>query len=158
MEDFSWQNILIKKYNNLFRNGINFFEIDEGWSSLLDDLLYKIQEEYNNFTEEEKEIWSIQQIKEKFGGLRFYYTGGNDNIHNFVKEAELKSFKICELTGLPGKLVKINSFWIKTLSPLGEKVYKDKFFLGKLLSASSPLIALSKKLTEAEIEPNEILK
>jgi hypothetical protein len=41
----------------------------------------------------------IDQIKEKFGGLRFYYSGGDDEISGMVGLAESLSYKICESCG-----------------------------------------------------------
>ena len=41
----------------------------------------------------------IDQIKEKFGGLRFYYSGGDDEISGMVRMAESLSYKICEYCG-----------------------------------------------------------
>ncbi len=41
----------------------------------------------------------ISQIKEKFGGLCFYYSGGDDYIYGLVSLAESLSYKICENCG-----------------------------------------------------------
>ena len=53
-----------------------------------------------------------QQVKEKFGGLRFYYRINIDDadqaealykkIHKLVEEAEAKSYETCEKCGKPG--------------------------------------------------------
>ena len=42
---------------------------------------------------------TIIQIKEKFGGLRFYYDGGDDIIFGMVLFAESLSLSICETCG-----------------------------------------------------------
>lgn len=44
------------------------------------------------------------QVKEKFGTLRFYYSGGDDYIDAIVRFAESMSGKVCEVCGAPGKL------------------------------------------------------
>lgn len=44
------------------------------------------------------------QVKEKYGGLRFYYTGGDDTIRNYIDFAEQMSYKVCEHCGAPGIL------------------------------------------------------
>ena len=44
------------------------------------------------------------QVKEKFGTLRFYYTGGDDRIDGMVRMAESMSAVTCETCGAPGKL------------------------------------------------------
>jgi len=60
----------------------------------------------------------IDQIKEKFGTLRFYYSGGDDTITGMVHLAESLSGKTCEITGSPGSLHKKGKGygWYKTLS------------------------------------------
>jgi hypothetical protein len=56
---------------------------------------------------------SIAQIKEKFGGLRFYVDGGSDKLHAAIEAAERKSLTICEKCGNPGEPAGLD--WIKTL-------------------------------------------
>jgi hypothetical protein len=41
-------------------------------------------------------VINLTQVKEKFGGLRFYYDGGNDYIDGMVRLAEDLSYKTCE--------------------------------------------------------------
>jgi hypothetical protein len=55
----------------------------------------------------------VQQIKEKFGGLRFYYNGGDDHIQGMVRMAEIWAGSVCEECGHLGK--SRNTGWIKTL-------------------------------------------
>ncbi len=44
------------------------------------------------------------QVKEKFGGLRFYYSGGDSSyIRGVVDMAEQMSYRTCEVCGAPGK-------------------------------------------------------
>lgn len=42
---------------------------------------------------------NIVQIKEKFGGLRFYYSGGDHYIDGLSSLAESMSYRICETCG-----------------------------------------------------------
>ena len=53
------------------------------------------------------------QVKEKFGGLRFYYNGGDDYIRGLENMAESMSYRTCEECGAPGKPTK--GGWIRTL-------------------------------------------
>lgn len=53
------------------------------------------------------------QVKEKFGGLRFYMTMATDEMFDFIEEAESKSTTICEVCGEPGKT--FNDGWMVTL-------------------------------------------
>jgi hypothetical protein len=55
----------------------------------------------------------VSQVKEKFGGLRFYYDGGNDNIRGMVGMAESLSAITCEQCGAPGD--QRHDGWIRTL-------------------------------------------
>ena len=57
----------------------------------------------------------INQIKEKFGGLRFYYTGGDDHVAGMIQFAEYLCNKTCEVTGEDGVLC-VRGGWYKTLS------------------------------------------
>ncbi len=83
-----------------------FLEINNGWFLLVKELI-------------ENCIalgWDKQicQIKEKFGGLRFYINSAPDEVRNLIREAEEKSYEICEVTGDPGKL-RTDIGWHRTL-------------------------------------------
>jgi hypothetical protein len=81
------------------------WEIGKGWYPLINELIEKLI----------NVGWDGQvfQIKEKFGGLRFYIGEGNDAIFDLIHEAENKSYKICEECGQPG--VVRGGGWLKTL-------------------------------------------
>ena len=53
------------------------------------------------------------QVKEKFGTLNFYYTGGDRYISGLVSMAESMSAVTCETCGNPGKVRR--GGWIQTL-------------------------------------------
>ncbi len=55
----------------------------------------------------------ILQVKEKFGGLRFYVQGSNDFFDGMICMAEQASYTICEQCGKPGK--PRSGGWILTL-------------------------------------------
>ena len=55
----------------------------------------------------------VLQVKEKFGGLRFYVGGADEAIHDRIHLAEVASHETCEQCGAPGKLR--NDGWLKTL-------------------------------------------
>jgi hypothetical protein len=56
---------------------------------------------------------TLDQVKEKFGTLRFYYTGGDDYISGLVSMAESMSGVTCEECGKPG--TQTPGGWIKTV-------------------------------------------
>lgn len=55
------------------------------------------------------------QVKEKFGGLRFYVNAADDTVRGMIDMAESMSYKICETCGNPGRPNKAG--WIVTLCP-----------------------------------------
>lgn len=58
----------------------------------------------------------IAQVKEKFGGLRFYTDGGDEVLHEMVGHAEAQSFGTCEECGEPGSRHSTREHpWMKTL-------------------------------------------
>ena len=66
------------------------FECGDGWFQLLNQLMGNIQT-YIDWQNREKEVVrqvTLDQVKEKFGTLRFYYTGGDDYIRGLVAMAE----------------------------------------------------------------------
>ena len=56
---------------------------------------------------------TLDQVKEKFGTLRFYYSGGDDYISGLVSMAESMSGVTCESCGNPGN--QTSGGWIKTI-------------------------------------------
>jgi hypothetical protein len=55
----------------------------------------------------------FDQVKEKYGGLRMYFSGGDDYVDGLVSMAEAMSYKICEICGNKGECNK--SGWFTTL-------------------------------------------
>jgi len=67
------------------------------------------------------------QVKEKFGGLRFYTRDSDDMwSQGAIQYAEYISYRICEVSGMPGRLSKRGG-WYKTLSP--EVARREQFEL-----------------------------
>lgn len=54
-----------------------------------------------------------EQVKEKFGELRFYHSGGDEYVDGLVSMASSMSAVTCEVCGNPGK--KIEGGWGRTL-------------------------------------------
>jgi hypothetical protein len=91
------------------------FECGDGWFNVINKLCYNIQRhidwENRNGTVVPQVV--VDQVKEKFGTLRFYYTGGDDYISGLVDMAEGMSGVTCEECGNPGK--SRSGGWIRTL-------------------------------------------
>lgn len=77
--------------------------VGKGWSPLIDVLWHACKQEGV----------TIHQVKEKFGGLRFYVGGAPEWLHDFIHKIESLSYQICE--GCGGKGEPRSSGWIKTL-------------------------------------------
>ena len=90
------------------------FECGDGWFNILDQLMGSIQHhiDWKNKKEEVVAQVTLNQVKEKFGTLRFYYSGGDDYIDGLVTMAESMSGVTCEECGLPG--TQTQGGWIKT--------------------------------------------
>lgn len=101
------------------------FEIGEGWHSLVSTLIrgidYRLNPPYN--PRKEPIEFYLDQVKEKFGGLRFYYTGGDEYIAGMVSFAENLSTTICEVCGKPGH--RRDGRWIRTLCDQHETEYQE---------------------------------
>lgn len=84
----------------------DFFDVQVGWYPLIKNLI----DELITLGWDKK----VTQVKEKFGGLRFYINGGSDEIYNKITEVEKLSHETCELCGKKGELrTKIR--WFTTL-------------------------------------------
>lgn len=77
-----------------------------GWFDLIDKLASDI--------EATRKDVRVLQVKEKFGGLRFYVKSSSNEVHRLITEAEKKSYTICEKCGEPGQL-RNDLSWIQTL-------------------------------------------
>jgi hypothetical protein len=85
------------------------FECDSGWYNLIDSLCSSIQHHLNCKPAVPQVV--VDQVKEKFGTLCFYFHGGDDYIHGLVDMACRLTKSICEICGNPGKIK--NDGWIK---------------------------------------------
>lgn len=77
-------------------------ECGAGWNPLIDCLLDEIRA-HLDCTPECPPV-DIRQIKEKFGGLRFYFFGGDEYLRGLVRMAEAYSVHVCECCGARGGL------------------------------------------------------
>jgi hypothetical protein len=133
----SWDT-LYEKYPELFSNRLKSprescmsfgVECNLGWYDILSSVCWRIFQHEKNIAERvtirnkhgkendksdlEYEPVKFDQIKEKFGGIRIYYSGGDDYVRGVVSLADEISYKICEVCGNSGKPNK--GGWITTL-------------------------------------------
>jgi hypothetical protein len=127
MTAFAKQLALAKKYPALFKhegNGIAYYTciaVGDGWLPLVEDLCEKI---VAVCTESNLKIPTVFQVKEKFGGLRFYVDSATDKVFNLIDDAEELSFVTCEDCGEPGH--PRGGGWIKTLCDTCDKDGTDE--------------------------------
>lgn len=57
----------------------------------------------------------VDQIKSKFGGLRYYVSGGDETTDRMIHEAEQESLKTCEECGAPGARGQSKGGWRLTV-------------------------------------------
>jgi len=116
--------LLCKKYPKMFVNRNKSmqetamcwgFGCGDGWFNLIDELCGSIQSYIDLNSRPDRVIpqVTVDQVKEKFGTLRFYYQGGNDLIHGMVWFAESMSGRICVKCGEPGTRQSDNG-WVYT--------------------------------------------
>jgi hypothetical protein len=111
-------------------------ECGNGWFDIISPLCFMIKNHENNIVwqteykqkqdaqiqknfgikiEEGNEYIPVKfdQVKEKFGGLRIYFSGGDDYVEGLVSMAGAMSYKICEVCGDRGS--PNENGWISTL-------------------------------------------
>ena len=62
-----------------------------------------IDEAKTKLDEEALRVPVASQVKEKFGGLRFYVQAATDKHYSYINFAESMSYRTCEECGAPGK-------------------------------------------------------
>jgi hypothetical protein len=94
-------------------NSYKSIDVDEGWYQLVIDCdreLTVIDPDYQ-----------IAQVKQKFGGLRYYFQpsmpGTKKAMDEVVTKYEAVAAVTCEATGNPGVLMKSKGASVKTLDP-----------------------------------------
>ena len=97
---------LINGFNGEKITDSDFFVVGSGWNLLIKNLIQDLI-----ILGWDKEVI---QVKEKFGGLRFYINEGTSEIHQRIAKTEIESMKTCEITGKLGKL-RTDIGWYRTL-------------------------------------------
>ena len=82
------------------------FECGDGWYAIIDYLCKRLLE--NGDPPE------AVQVKEKFGGLRFYVNSANNKQYDLISEFENFSYRVCEKCGSTDTVVQTKG-WISSL-------------------------------------------
>lgn len=102
---------LCNRFPDIFSENF-YFECDDGWFDIIFNLCKDMQHEINNSGCEQV---IAAQVKEKFAGLRFYVSGGNQVTDAMIDKYCKMSRETCEITGGKGYTCQKNG-WYKTLS------------------------------------------
>lgn len=86
------------------------FDVGDGWYHLLDVLCEELQRE----TDQGAPQVVASQVKEKFGGLRFYVESANARQMAMIDIAEALSLRVCDVCGSPGTLGESTTGWLST--------------------------------------------
>jgi hypothetical protein len=108
-----WYNIidiLCGKLTSDYRNAESRYEFIKDkvgqpkWSGSKELITQEqIDEAKVRLDEETLKVPVASQVKEKFGGLRFYVQAATDKHYNYISFAESMSYRTCEECGSPGK-------------------------------------------------------
>lgn len=105
---------IVDKYPSIFkgmpRSG---FYVGNGWLPMIERLCALIDHYVKNLSQEERGDIFVAQVKEKFGGLRFYMEGSTPYIDGMIAMAESMSYITCEECGAPGE--RRSGGWIRVL-------------------------------------------
>lgn len=83
--------------------------VGEGWHNLIHELCVAIKHSLKP-----GEDFKFDQIKEKFGLLRIYASGGNKEVYQLLGAAQDESANICEFCGSKEDITTEGS-WVQTL-------------------------------------------
>lgn len=111
-------------YPELYAAGNKYggFAIGDGWFNIINQLSNNIK--HHLTWKKETPPVVIEQVKEKFGSLRFYYSGGDEYISGLVSLAESMSGVTCEECGDVGE--SRNGGWIRVLCDKHEAEYQER--------------------------------
>jgi hypothetical protein len=122
---------LLKKYSKIFAQykwpptktamcwGLEF---GNGWYNLIDKLCENIQHYIDTHKQEQIQA---TQVKQKFGGLCFYYRPYNKIVDILIQVAMNDSVKTCETCGSTED-VKLTKGWVTPLCKKCMKAYLEK--------------------------------
>jgi hypothetical protein len=114
MTEQEMQEYFPKVFPKIFTGQYGGIAIGTGWFDILNSACQLIQSHCDWQKDKCPQVVAAQ-VKEKFGGLRFYVDGGDEYTHGIISMAEQMSGKVCEECGTPGETG--GKGWISTLCP-----------------------------------------
>jgi hypothetical protein len=122
-----WRDVLVERYSSMYGDrkanpkhaSMSYPSVGDGWREILEELSNEISRI------DRHKLVRVDQVKEKFGTLRFYFHVKQDDeidhralfnqIFAIVSEAEERSRGVCEKCGAPGALYGNDTGWLKVL-------------------------------------------
>lgn len=90
----------------------SIYECGKGWHRIINNARRLIED---NINAERLQYLYIEQIKEKFGGLRIYLSESTDEIENIITGAEILASITCEDCGTVENVGLSSGGWMRTL-------------------------------------------
>jgi hypothetical protein len=122
MTEEEMQDYFPKVYPKIFVGQYGGIAIGAGWFNLLNNACRLIQSHLDWKPDVPQVV--AEQVKEKFGGLRFYVQGGDEYTNGIIAMAEQMSGLTCETCGAPGE--QGGRGWISTLCPTHRQEREQK--------------------------------
>jgi len=113
MERKEFEAKLVKDFPNLFTDMYGDMRVTcmhwgidtgPGWYDIIYQLSQKLERIILSLPEDQRHHYKASQVKEKYGGLRFYMWAYHPEMEALCDEAEELSYKTCEKCGKPGQL------------------------------------------------------
>ena len=118
---------IIEKYPKIFQQYegnpgmVNWYGVPDGWLPIIDKLCGSIQRYIDNVTKyidgkpvKLKQL-TCSQMKEKFGGLRFYADNSDDYTEGMIMMAEYLCSQTCQECGSQSGTIGRTQGWVSTL-------------------------------------------
>lgn len=96
---------------------IRYIECGDGWFEIINSMCSLIESYISNLPIELRDQVFAEQIKQKFGSLRVYFSKNLSYIDGVIDMSEKQSLFICENCGLYGKITSSNG-WFRVLCNL----------------------------------------
>lgn len=75
------------------------WECPEGWEKLVERLSVDLE----HYAVEHNRKIRVEQVKSKFGSLRYYISGGDEHAYEMIRDVERQSVNFCEVCGEGGR-------------------------------------------------------
>lgn len=104
---------IISLYPEIFQENF-YFSIHSGWLDIVDNLCSNI---VKRIKESDNSSVTVDQVKQKFGTLRFYVSIISDDeqfkkdIYKLISDAEVTTEKFCEFCGANAELNRNGRWW-----------------------------------------------